>query len=316
MGEFRYAVTSATNQKGLRMSEVSKDQAIEFHKGLLDFALMAHGAARDAAEAVGQMKQIQFVRSLLSAQGASLLRQIKESKAYQSEINPANGRGFTWEDFCSERLGMSRPHADEQIGLLSAYGGECFDAMAALNIGGRKIRMLLQAPEEMRDGVQAALNAPPEERAERLQMVVDEMTVQVGRAKIESEQLGHRLDQTIAEIDKRKRNEARVEDDNRMLRKENNELKSGWSPSEEETEAIEQLNQINGVIQQHFAKMHLIILRAGHHRPVLNHLHGILQNDYGLEDGWVSLTREKLGDKLNEEAHRTAAEPAGKGGRK
>jgi len=296
--------------------KITEDEALEFHGGLHEFCKKGMQAAQLAAEMVGERKFVNFLKNFLGAYDVMRLNEIKEHHVYRNLIDTDTGQPHTWESYCEKCLLASRSVIDDQLGLLRRYGEDCIHAIAALQIGGRKVRMLLSAPVEFEGKMLDAAQAPEEERVERMQGVIDEMAAQLGRKENENEQLGRAVDQKNVEIDKRKTSEARLEDDNRTKDKRIRELESGWSPSEEESEAIEQLNQINGTIQQHFAKIHLIILRAGHHRPVLNHLHGILLNDYGLEDGWVSLTREKLADKLNEIARKSVGEPAEKGGRK
>jgi len=270
----------------------------------------------ELARLVGMVQANRMHETMSKAMQLMVLKKIHDEQLYVN-LPKLNGKGASnWETFCQDYYGKSEKTVNEQIAMLDALGADVADAMFRLGLKPRQMHKLIEGGETTNEDLRKAITSAGDDIAALREDVNRILQEKDAKAACEVEQLGRVIDQRDREIDKRKRNEARVEDDNRMLRKENNELKSGWSPSEEETEAIEQLNQINGVIQQHFAKMHLIILRAGHHRPVLNHLHGILQNDYGLEDGWVSLTREKLGDKLNEEAHRTAAEPAGKGGRK
>ena len=270
----------------------------------------------DLAKIIGMVHANRMHENMSKALQLMALKKIHDEKLYRN-VPKLDGPGAsTWETFCTDYIGKDRKTVDADIEMMDALGPEIADAMFRIGLKPRQMHKLIEGGQTTNEDLRKAITSAGDDIAALREDVNRIIQEKDAKSEREIEQLGGVIDQKNREIEKRKTSEARVEDDNRMLRKENNELKSGWSPSEEETEAIEQLNQINGVIQQHFAKMHLIILRAGHHRPVLNHIHGILQNDYGLEDGWVSLTREKLADKLNEIARKSVGEPAEKGGRK
>jgi len=269
-----------------------------------------------AAKIVGAIQGQRLMEALTKGLQLSTLKMVHETGMYRNLPKIGAPGASTWESFCQDYIGKDRKTIEDQIEALDALGPEVADAMFRIGLKPRQMHKLIEGGQTTNEDLRKAITSAGDDIAALREDVNRIIQEKDAKSEREIEQLGGVIDQKNREIEKRKTSEARVEDDNRMLRKENNELKSGWSPSEEETEAIEQLNQINGTIQQHFAKMHLIILRAGHHRPVLNHLHGILQNDYGLEDGWVSLTREKLADKLNEIARKSVGEPAEKGRRK
>jgi len=305
--EFRHVPDfSTTKGDAILDKKITEEQALEFHAGQGEFGKKGMEAAQLAAEMAGERKFVNFLKNFLGAYDVMRLNEIKEHQVYRNLIDHETGKPHTWDTYCEKALSVSRRVVDDQIGLLNRYGEDCIHAIAALKIGGRKVRMLLSAPVEFEGKLLDASLSPEAERVEKMQAVLDEMAAQLGRKQTENEQLGHTLDQKLAEIDKRKTSEARAEDTIRILTKKNRELESGWSPSADATEAIEQLEQINGTIGQQFAKITLLLARAGHHPEVRAHLMGILQADYDIEDGRVAQCRGDLAEKMNEHARKAA----------
>ena len=82
------------------------------------------------------------------------------------------------------------------------------------------------------------------------------------------------------------------------------ELESGWTPSSEESAALEQLNTTTGTIEQLFARLQVLVGTAGQHRSVLSTMHGWLKTTMGMEGCVVDELLERIRDRINAEARR------------
>jgi hypothetical protein len=73
----------------------------------------------DVGSSVGRQQAFSAVSTKCSAAQAQCLQQIRESRSYEE-------LGLTWEAFCKEHAGMSRPHADALIRRYAEFGDAFF----------------------------------------------------------------------------------------------------------------------------------------------------------------------------------------------
>jgi hypothetical protein len=73
----------------------------------------------DAAAWVGRQQAFALIASKCSSAQAECLRQIKDTAAHEQ-------LGLTWEEFCTQRAGISRRYAEALIGRLAEFGDTYF----------------------------------------------------------------------------------------------------------------------------------------------------------------------------------------------
>ncbi len=84
---------------------------------------------------VGRKQAFAEVAGRCSAADAECLRQARESKHYRT-------LGMNWEEFCKQRMGMSRASADRIIGLLQEFGPQYFVLAQAAGINAVEYRRI------------------------------------------------------------------------------------------------------------------------------------------------------------------------------
>ncbi len=116
----------------------------------------------------GRKQAFAEVAGRCSAADAECMRQARESKHYRT-------LGMNWEEFCKQRMGMSRASADRIIGLLQEFGPQYFVLAQATGINAVEYRRISGAVRG-----QALLHAGEEipiqaENAPRLAAAVEEL---------------------------------------------------------------------------------------------------------------------------------------------
>ena len=260
----------------------------------------------DLAKLIGMMQANRLQETMTRAMRLMVLKKIRDEKLYRN-LPKLDGPGAsTWDSFCPEYVGKDRQTAEQEIGMVESLGADVADAMFRLGLKPRQMHRLIEGGETTNEDLRKAITSAGDDIAALREDVNRILQETQAKSEQEIEKHLHRNEQLTAEIEKRKIGEARAEDTIRILTKKNRELESGWSPSADATEAIEQLEQINGTIGQQFAKITLVLARAGHHPEVRAHLMGILQADYDIEDGRVAQCRGELAEKMNEHARKAA----------
>jgi hypothetical protein len=94
---------------------------------------------------VGQAQAFRWMARHCSAAGARQLKQIKEDRTYES-------LGLTWEQFCIQHAGISRPYADKLIKRLDEFGEPYFQLSGIARISPESYRLL--APAVTPEGIE------------------------------------------------------------------------------------------------------------------------------------------------------------------
>ena len=81
----------------------------------------------DLAFLVGQRRAFGLITGKCMAASAQSLRQLRETRAYR-ELN------LTWDQFCREHVGITRPVVDKIIRQLEEFGPAFFELSAILHI--------------------------------------------------------------------------------------------------------------------------------------------------------------------------------------
>ena len=156
----------------------------------------------DLGSWVGLQKAFATVAGSCSAARAQCLKQVRDSKMLDD-------LGFTWEEFCKEYAGISRPHADSLIRQYDQFGdayfrlaeiarisSKTFQQIAghveddAIEIDGQKLALLPENAHKIRAAIQSLRNqvrrppVPPRPPAAiiELQIRVDALAEDVAQA--------------------------------------------------------------------------------------------------------------------------------------
>ena len=84
---------------------------------------------------LGRKQAFSAVAGRCSAADAECLRQIRESKAYRS-------LDLTWDQFCKEKVGVTRPVVDKTIRQLEEFGPAFFQLASILRITADEYRLI------------------------------------------------------------------------------------------------------------------------------------------------------------------------------
>jgi hypothetical protein len=87
---------------------------------------------------LGRKQAFGAIAGRCSAADAECLRQMREQKTYLA-------LGLNWEQFCKERVGMSRAKADRVIRQLEEFGPKYFELAAVLRIAPEQYRLIAPA---------------------------------------------------------------------------------------------------------------------------------------------------------------------------
>jgi hypothetical protein len=93
---------------------------------------------------LGRKQAFSAIAGRCSAADAECLRQIRESKAYRS-------LDLTWDQFCKEKVGVTRPVVDKVIRQLEEFGPAFFQLASILRITADEYRLIAGSVAE--DGV-------------------------------------------------------------------------------------------------------------------------------------------------------------------
>ena len=95
----------------------------------------ADAADLELGEMLGSHYALSTVAGHCSASQAACLRRIRDERAYQIT-------GLDWSQFCSQRLGMTRRHADRLIRNLNEFGPGYFELSQIVRISPEVFRKL------------------------------------------------------------------------------------------------------------------------------------------------------------------------------
>jgi len=91
--------------------------------------------AVDLATWLGRRQAFSIVAGRCSAADAQCLRALRESKKYKE-------LGLTWEQFCKQRAGIHRSHADQIIRNLEEFGPDYFVIGQVTGIAAKEYRQI------------------------------------------------------------------------------------------------------------------------------------------------------------------------------
>ena len=121
---------------------------------------------------LGRKQAFSTVAGRCSAADAECLRQIRESKCYRS-------LDLTWDQFCKERVGVTRPVVDKLIRQLEEFGPAFFQLASILRITADDYRLIAGSVAEdgvLYEGEKIVINV---ENTSRLAQAVDALRSQV-----------------------------------------------------------------------------------------------------------------------------------------
>jgi hypothetical protein len=95
----------------------------------------------DLGNWLGRGQAFSLIANKCTAAQAQCLKTIREQGAYKS-------LGLTWEDFCRQHLGLSRPHADQHIRRLDQFGAAYFRLAEIMRISPDSFRRIAPAIQE------------------------------------------------------------------------------------------------------------------------------------------------------------------------
>jgi hypothetical protein len=120
---------------------------------------------------LGRKQAFSAVAGRCSAADAECLRQIRESKTYRS-------LDLTWDQFCKEKVGVTRPVVDKMIRQLEEFGPAFFQLASILRITADEYRLIAGSVAEdglLYDGEKIAIDA---QNTSRLAQAVDALRSQ------------------------------------------------------------------------------------------------------------------------------------------
>ena len=225
------------------MNQVDKLEPMELqiqkeaNQAITDFAVTTALKDEEADDCFGEFKGFFYGSRLMDVHAVLLLDRIKTEKLYKRRIDPQTKKPYKWADVCPKRLGISRGKADEMIGMFHQYGRAFIEALQGIRLPRQSVRLMLQAPADLQADVLAIQEAPEDERQQYLDKLVGQISEQAGVV----EDLGETIEARNAEIDKRKKSEAKREDELRAVRRQLREAQAEYVPSEDETDAANEL---------------------------------------------------------------------------
>jgi hypothetical protein len=145
---------------------------------------------------LGRKQAFGAIAGRCSAADAECLRQMRESKAYRS-------LGLTWDQFCKEKVGVTRPVVDKVIRQLEEFGPAFFQLASILRITADEYRLIAGSMAEdsvVYEGETIAINV---ENISRLAQAVDALRSQAAlpAPKSESPQDGELDDESLEDED-------------------------------------------------------------------------------------------------------------------
>lgn len=127
------------------------DLSAEQQKAVVDTKSVL-AAKEDVLRELGQIEAFEFINKLATVATLKLLAKTKESKSYvgltYKDENNELATIATWEQFCSQKLNVSRRTIDDRLVNLSSFGEDFFEASKNLGLGVKDLRKLRQLPEE------------------------------------------------------------------------------------------------------------------------------------------------------------------------
>jgi hypothetical protein len=97
--------------------------------------------ALDLGTWLGRKQAFGAMAGRCSAADAECLRKMREDKQYRA-------LGMNWEEFCKQKIGMTRPTADRIIRNLDEFGPKYFELAAVLRIAAEPYRQIASAVTE------------------------------------------------------------------------------------------------------------------------------------------------------------------------
>jgi hypothetical protein len=125
---------------------------------------------------LGRREALATVAGGCSAAQADILRRIREEKTYRD-------LGLNWEEFCQQRVGVTRRHVDRVIGWLNEFGPSYFHLAQMAHVTAEEYRAI--APHVSPEGVRldGAVIALLPENGEQVSAAVAELLTREKPAK-------------------------------------------------------------------------------------------------------------------------------------
>jgi len=140
---------------------------------------------------LGRRQAFSLIAARCSAADAACLREIRNQKSYKS-------RAPTWNEFCSQHLGISERHANRIIGYLEEFGPEYFEVAQLTGITVADYRAIAPAVRDQALHWEGQAIALLPENAERIAAAVEKL-----RQRRPAEPAGRNTEERIARLEKR-----------------------------------------------------------------------------------------------------------------
>lgn len=249
-----------------------------------EFRAMEKPAFENAVERRTRAAMCNYFANLINVHLIAELQPIKDHQTYKSEMDPDTGKPFTWEEYCPKRLGISRQRADDLIKFRNKFGYEFIQALQGIKLKHTDVRILLQAPPEMQAEWAELEQAPADNREEKLQRIIGHLKENLAEAAGDLENKDRQIESQIDQINKRKKDAAKLEDAVRELKRDVREAKSGWSPTDDEAKAIEEIGMQMGMIEVCAQRIALQVRALPTSRLVLDQACGSSQSMVDIAD--------------------------------
>jgi hypothetical protein len=124
----------------------------------------------------GKVQAFAQVATLSASARAECLKQIRENRGYQA-------MGLTWEQFCTQHVGITRSYADRLIQRLEQFGKPYFDLMEIAPISADKYRAIAPAVSDQGIEIDGEVVPLTAENALRIRKAVESLRADLRRAQ-------------------------------------------------------------------------------------------------------------------------------------
>jgi len=129
----------------------------------------------DAGVWAGKVQALSQVATLSASARAECLKQIRESRAYQA-------MGFSWDQFCTQRIGITSSYAARLIQRLEQFGKPYFDLMEIVPISADNYRAIAPAVSDRGIEIDGEVVPLTAENAPRIRKAVESLRADLRRA--------------------------------------------------------------------------------------------------------------------------------------
>ena len=148
----------------------------------------------EVGKIIGQIQTLGFIGAQCSGGQAELLKRIKASGAHKN-LNQ------TWDRFCEERIGMSRPTADRIIADFDEFGIRYFSMKQVVQISAARYRLVAGSVSEAGIEIEGETVAFTKANAARIREAIDSIEKDKARVQDQLSDTKGELEKTRADRD-------------------------------------------------------------------------------------------------------------------